>query len=99
MAEITCPHLLEERHRDAELSAEQNVPQQHRRDQYAESARDPRRVRAQELAHEAPKHHLDGRPVDELEGAWPGAAQQINVAEQHGVDPARREASAGIVAE
>ena len=40
MAEIARPHLLEKRHRQAELATEQHIPQHDRGEQYPESAED-----------------------------------------------------------
>ena len=40
VAEIARVHLLQERNREAELAAEQDVPQQHRADEHAAGARE-----------------------------------------------------------
>ena len=42
----------------------------------------------EELAHEAPDQHLQGRPVDQLERARPRAAQEIEIAQHHRPRPA-----------
>ena len=95
VAEIARPHLLEERDREAELAAKQDVPQQHRADEGAAGAREEAGVLRRLQLQEAPHQHLHGRPVDEVEEARPRRAQQVPIAQHHGGDAARRKVEAG----
>ena len=92
LAEIARPHLFEKRDRQAELAAEQQIPQHHGGEQYAEGLRDIAGVLGQELAHEPPDQHLQGRPVQQLQRARPRTAQDVQIAQQHRPDAGRRKA-------
>ena len=91
VAEVARVHLFEERDREAELPAEQDVPQQHGADQHAARLREQARLLRQIGLQEAPHQHLHGRPVDQLGQARPRRAQQIPIAQHHRGDAARRE--------
>ena len=86
IGEIARPHLLEKRHREAELAAEQDVPQQHGADEGAAGAGEEPGILADIELQEAPHHHLHRRPVDELQEPRPRRAQQVPVARDHRAD-------------
>ena len=76
--------------READLAAEEDVPEQHRADEGAAGlARACPIARRQIELQEAPHQHLHRRPVDEVDDARPGIAQQIPVAQHHRADAAR----------
>ena len=95
VAEVAGVHLLEERDREAELAAEQDVPQHHRADEGAGGLREEAGVLRDVELQEAPHQHLHRRPVDQVEHARPGRAEQIPVAQHHRADAARRERDMG----
>jgi two-component system cell cycle sensor histidine kinase PleC len=91
IGEIPGPELFQERKREAELAAEQYVPQHHARQQHAERTREKRAVLIQEGREEAPDDHLHGRPIGHLDQARPGAPEHIEMPEAHRADPAEGE--------
>ncbi len=95
VAQVPRPHLLHEQQRDRELAPEQDVPEQHRRDEEARGLAQKVGVAAQKPGDEAPKDHLHGRPVGQLQHPRPGAAQQVEMPAQHRADPAESEAHGG----
>ena len=90
VAEVARVHLLEERDREAELAAEQDVPQHHRADEGAGGAREEAGVLRHVDLQEAPHQHLHRRPVDQVEHARPGRA----AADTSGAAPSRRRGAA-----
>ena len=95
IAEIARPHLLDEGGGEADLGAEQNVPQQHRADQHAGGLRERARGAGEIFLEKAPGEHLEEGPVDQLEQPDAGTPQQIHVAEHQRADAAERSAEAG----
>ena len=91
VAEIARIHLLEERNREAELSAKQDVPQHHGADQHAAGAGIEARLLGEIGLQETPHQHLHGRPVDQLDQARERRAQQVPIAQHHRGDAARGE--------
>ena len=91
IAEIARPHLLEKRHREAELTAKQNVPHQHRGDEHAAGAGKESGILRDVELQKSPHEQLHRRPIDELEQPGPGRAQEIDIAQHHRAHPVRRQ--------
>jgi hypothetical protein len=86
VAEIARPHLLEKRNREAELAAEQDVPQDYRADQRAAGTRKEAVVLRNVALQKAPGDDLQRRPVDQLQKPRPRRHQEIPVAQHHRLD-------------
>ena len=86
VAEVARVHLLEERDREAELSAEQDVPQQHGADEDAAGLREEARLLGDVGLQEAPHQHLHRRPVDQLDQP----RRRTSAADTNSAAPSRR---------
>ena len=91
VAEIARPHLLEKRDGKAELSAKQDVPQDHRADQRAAGAREKPGILRDVSLQKSPGDDLQRRPIQQFQEPRPRRHQQIPVAQDHRVDPVRRD--------
>ncbi len=98
VAEVARPHLFQERDGEADLPAEKDVPEEHRADEGAARLRRHGCAIHQVELQEPPHHHLHRRPVDQVDDARPGIAEQVPVAQHHRADAAKRYGVIGGVA-
>ena len=87
MTQVAGIQLFEEHQRHSQLGPEEHVPEQYRGDEQAGGLGQPGTLSHQELIDETPQDHLHRGPVDQLQHTGPGTAQQIGVAQHHGIDP------------
>ena len=96
IAKIPRVELLDEGQGDAELAAEQHIPQQHGAEEKARRVLQ-KAVRGLEIdRHEPPQDHRHGRVVDHRQEARPRLEQQIRVATNQCADPPRGGGHAGL---
>ena len=98
MPEIARIDFLEEGNGEADLAAEEHVPQHDAGEQDPGGLREEARLLDQEGLDETPEDHLHHRPVAEIEKARPRSCDQIPMPQHDGADaPRRRIASIAVM--